>query len=83
MLPRRQAWVRRSISAPTAMNSSVTTVEAAVLSDLTITERQKRVLIDVYQSFVKENEKDGGASAPAPETAEPTSKTSKNTTQGE
>jgi hypothetical protein len=41
------------------------------------------VLIDVYQSFVKENEKDGGASAPAPETAEPTSKTSKNTTQGE
>jgi len=36
-----------------------TTVETAVLSDVAITERQKRVLIDVYQSFVKENEKDG------------------------
>ena len=66
-----------------------TTVEAAVLSDLTITERQKRVLIDVYQSFVKENEKDGAASEPAPETAESasktesTSKTSKKTKQGE
>ncbi len=33
-----------------------TTVEMAVLADHTITERQKRVLIDVYTSFVKENE---------------------------
>src|SRR3954462_15940022 len=32
-----------------------TTVETAVLSDIAITERQKRVLIDVYTSFVKEN----------------------------
>ena len=60
-----------------------TTVEAAVLSDLTINERQKRVLIDVYQSFVKENEKDGAASTAAPETAESTSKTSKKSKQGE
>ena len=29
----------------------------AVLADGSITERQKRVLIDVYGSFVKENEK--------------------------
>jgi hypothetical protein len=60
-----------------------TTVEAAVLSDVTITERQKRVLIDVYQSFVKENEKDGAVPEPVSETAETTSKTSKKSTQGE
>jgi transcriptional regulator with XRE-family HTH domain len=34
-----------------------TSVEMAVLADAAITERQKRVLIDVYTSFVKENEK--------------------------
>ncbi len=34
-----------------------TPVEMAVLADTAITERQKRVLIDVYTSFVKENEK--------------------------
>jgi transcriptional regulator with XRE-family HTH domain len=34
-----------------------TSVEMAVLGDTAITERQKRVLIDVYTSFVKENEK--------------------------
>ena len=32
-------------------------VEMAVLSDTVITERQKRVLIDIYTSFVKENER--------------------------
>src|SRR5918995_2750991 len=30
-------------------------VEMAVLADTSITERQKRVLIDIYASFVKEN----------------------------
>jgi hypothetical protein len=35
---------------------AVSSVEMAVLADPTITERQKRVLIDVYASFVKENE---------------------------
>ena len=30
-------------------------VEMAVLADTAITERQKRVLIDIYASFVKEN----------------------------
>jgi len=42
-----------------------TPVEMAVLADMAITERQKRVLIDVYTSFVIENEKtanDGQAS---------------------
>jgi len=34
-----------------------TSVEMAVLADITITERQKRVLIDVYASFVSENSK--------------------------
>lgn len=34
----------------------VTTVEMAVLADMAINERQKRVLIDVYNSFVHENE---------------------------
>ncbi len=36
---------------------ATTGVEMAVLADEAITERQKRVLIDVYTSFVKENEK--------------------------
>ncbi|HEY5821412.1 MAG TPA: helix-turn-helix transcriptional regulator [Propionibacteriaceae bacterium] len=44
-----------------------TSVEMAVLGDAVITERQKRVLIDVYTSFVKENEKP----APADETTTP------------
>ena len=35
---------------------AVTSVEMSVLADTAITERQKRVLIDVYASFVKENE---------------------------
>ena len=34
-----------------------TPVEMAVLADMAITERQKRVLIDVYTSFLRENEK--------------------------
>ena len=33
-----------------------TSVEMAMLADTAITERQKRVLMDVYTSFVKENE---------------------------
>ena len=34
-----------------------TSVEMAVIADMAITERQKRVLMDVYTSFVNENEK--------------------------
>jgi hypothetical protein len=42
----------------------------AVLADIAITERQKRVLIDVYTSFVKENSRtatsEEAASVPQP-----------------
>lgn len=48
-------YVRAGILDP--LDHPATTVEMAVLADSTITERQKRVLIDVYASFVKENDK--------------------------
>lgn len=47
-------YVRAGILDP--LEHPVTSVEMAVLGDPAITERQKRVLIDVYASFVKENE---------------------------
>jgi transcriptional regulator with XRE-family HTH domain len=47
-------YVRAGILDPD--DHPVTSVEMAVLADPAITERQKRVLIDVYASFVKENE---------------------------
>ena len=52
-----QLYVRAGILDPQAHPSP--SVEAAVLSDTTITERQKRVLLDVYSAFVRENS--GGA----------------------
>ena len=55
-------YVRAGILDPD--DHSSTSVEMAVLADTTITERQKRVLIDVYNSFVKENDLD---TDPAPE----------------
>lgn len=42
-----------------------TSVEMAMLADTAITERQKRVLLDVYTSFVKENEKSATNGNPA------------------
>jgi transcriptional regulator with XRE-family HTH domain len=48
-------YVRAGILDPD--DHPATSVEMAVLADMAITERQKRVLIDVYTSFVKENEK--------------------------
>jgi transcriptional regulator with XRE-family HTH domain len=42
-----------------------TSVEMAVLADTAMTERQKRVLIDVYTSFVKENERNTTESKPS------------------
>jgi transcriptional regulator with XRE-family HTH domain len=48
-----QLYVRAGILDPEAHPSP--SVEAAVLADTAITERQKRVLIDVYASFVREN----------------------------
>ncbi len=51
-----------------------TTVEMAVLADQLITERQKRVLVDVYASFVKENgPAAAGRDAPDPIPANTTS----------
>lgn len=47
-------YVRAGILDPD--DHAATTVEMAVLADPAISERQKRVLIDVYSSFVKENE---------------------------
>jgi transcriptional regulator with XRE-family HTH domain len=48
-------YVRAGILDPE--DHRATSVEMAVLADPAITERQKRVLIDVYESFVKENDK--------------------------
>jgi transcriptional regulator with XRE-family HTH domain len=48
-------YVRAGILDPD--DHPATSVEMAVLADTAITERQKRVLLDVYTSFVKENEK--------------------------
>ncbi|HEY9291884.1 MAG TPA: helix-turn-helix transcriptional regulator [Microlunatus sp.] len=60
-----QLYVRAGILDPDDHPS--TTVEMAVLADTAISERQKRVLIDVYGSFVRENA--AGPETPA-ETAE-------------
>jgi len=51
-----QLYVRAGILDPQAHPSPP--VEAAVLSDTTITERQKRVLLDVYSAFVRENSRE-------------------------
>ena len=48
-------YVRAGILDPD--DHPATSVEMAVLADSAITERQKRVLVDVYTSFVKENER--------------------------
>lgn len=48
-------YVRAGILDPE--DHPATSVEMAVLADSAITERQKRVLVDVYTSFVKENER--------------------------
>jgi transcriptional regulator with XRE-family HTH domain len=48
-------YVRAGILDPN--DHPATSVEMAVLADSAITERQKRVLVDVYTSFVKENER--------------------------
>ena len=55
-------YVRAGILDPD--DHPATSVEMAVLSDMAISERQKHVLIDVYTSFVKENEKAATSSKP-------------------
>lgn len=62
-------------------------VEAAVLSDPSINERQKRVLLDIYASFLSENGVAGAASgvtdakAPVTEQPKPAPKTTKKSTK--
>jgi transcriptional regulator with XRE-family HTH domain len=62
-------YVRAGILDPE--DHPATSVEMAVLADMVITERQKRVLIDVYTSFVKENER--AAAKPPNDQVEPNS----------
>jgi transcriptional regulator with XRE-family HTH domain len=62
-------YVRAGILDPE--DHPATSVEMAVLADMAITERQKRVLIDVYTSFVKENEKAVTFSQPQNDQVEP------------
>ena len=63
-------YVRAGILDPE--DHPATSVEMAVLADMAMTERQKRVLIDVYTSFVKENEK-AATSKPQNDQVEPDS----------
>jgi transcriptional regulator with XRE-family HTH domain len=62
-------YVRAGILDPE--DHPATSVEMALLADMAITERQKRVLIDVYTSFVKENEKAVTTSKPQNDQVEP------------
>jgi transcriptional regulator with XRE-family HTH domain len=62
-------YVRAGILDPD--DHPATSVEMAVLSDMAISERQKHVLIDVYTSFVKENEKAATNSKPKKNHVEP------------
>ena len=48
-------------------------VQAAVLGDAALTERQKQVLLEIYDSFRRENDESG--LAPAPETPAPSDDT--------
>ncbi|MGB2838427.1 MAG: helix-turn-helix transcriptional regulator [Actinomycetes bacterium] len=56
-------------------------VEAAIVSDDTINERQKRVLLDIYASFHAENEATAAAAEPVAAPPAPTKKTAKKTTK--
>ena len=62
-------YVRAGILDPE--DHPATSVEMAVLADMAISERQKRVLIDVYTSFVKENEKAATTGKPQNDQFEP------------
>jgi transcriptional regulator with XRE-family HTH domain len=54
-------YVRAGILEP----SEKSEVRDAVISDAAITERQKQVLLDIYTSFVQQNEADGEETTPA------------------
>jgi transcriptional regulator with XRE-family HTH domain len=62
-------YVRAGILDPN--DHPATSVEMSVLADTAITERQKRVLIDVYTSFVKENEKAASNGKPSNNRTQP------------
>ncbi len=62
-------YVRAGILDPTDHLQS--TVPLAVLADTTISERQKRVLLEVYHSFVEQNGLVGDATASTPPTTTP------------
>jgi len=64
-------YVRAGILDPD--DHPATSVEMAVLADSAITERQRRVLIDVYSSFVKENEKAATTDEATPDPSTPDS----------
>jgi transcriptional regulator with XRE-family HTH domain len=57
-------YVRAGILDPD--DHPTTSVEMAVLADTAITERQKHVLMDVYTSFVNENDRSGTKSGGPP-----------------
>jgi len=54
-------YVRAGILEP----SEKSEVRDAVISDTAISERQKQVLLDIYTSFVQQNEADGEETTPA------------------
>ncbi len=56
-------------------------VEAAIVSDTVINERQKRVLLDIYASFVVENGAAASAPAPDDQAPAPAKKPAKKTTK--
>jgi transcriptional regulator with XRE-family HTH domain len=57
-------YVRAGILDPD--DHRTTSVEMALLADTAVTERQKHVLMDVYTSFVKENERSATNSGDPP-----------------
>jgi transcriptional regulator with XRE-family HTH domain len=54
-------YVRAGILEP----SEKSEVRDAIIADAAITERQKQVLLDIYTSFVQQNEADGEETTPA------------------
>ena len=56
-------------------------VEAALVSDVSISERQKRVLLDIYASFHAENEATAAAAEPVVKTPPPAKKVAKKATK--
>ncbi len=54
-------YIRAGILEP----SEKSEVRDAVIADTAITERQKQVLLDIYTSFVAQNEADGEETTPA------------------